>query len=165
MQRFEKSVEIILSHEGGYINDPKDPGGETNFGISKRAFPNLDIKNLTKEQAKAIYYEKYWKPIQLDKFSDELLALHVFDFGVNAGVSRAVKLLQNFLDIKADGIIGPISIREINTYPMPGRLRNFYIDARKDFYKIIVKNRPTSRRFLKGWINRVNSCKFQNPTK
>ena len=63
---FESIVQVVLKHEGGYVNDPDDSGGETNFGISKRAFPDLDIKNLTKEDAVKIYHDKYWKPSRVE---------------------------------------------------------------------------------------------------
>jgi lysozyme family protein len=158
MHKFNKAIEVILKHEGGYVNNPKDPGGETNFGISKRAYPKLDIKNLTQDEAKAIYYRDYWRSMQLSHINDELLALHLFDFAVNAGIARAAKMMQSLLGITADGIIGPITITRINKHPMPGRLRNFYIDARKDFYKFIAKKRPALKQFLKGWLKRVDDC-------
>jgi len=161
MQRFNRAIKVILKHEGGYVNNPKDPGGETNFGISKRSFPNLNIKNLTENQAKDIYYNNYWSPMQLNHFNDEVLALHMFDFAINAGISRAVRAIQillGFKDKEIDGIIGPLTIIKINTHPYPGRLRNFYIDARKTFYKTIAEKRPVLKKFLKGWLNRVESC-------
>ena len=60
ISKFDEIIEVVLEHEGGYVNDPKDPGGETNFGIAKRSHPDVDIKNLTKESAKEIYKEVYW---------------------------------------------------------------------------------------------------------
>ena len=59
---FDEIIEVVLEHEGGYVNDPHDAGGETNFGIAKRWYPDVDIKNLTKEQAKKIYHQDYWSP-------------------------------------------------------------------------------------------------------
>lgn len=90
---FNKAIDFVLSSEGGYVNDPRDPGGETNFGISKRAFPNLDIKNLTRDQAKKIYFDKYWIKSGCDKLSWPL-NLVVMDTAVNCGVERAKEMLQ-----------------------------------------------------------------------
>ena len=87
MADFNKAIAIILKHEGGYVNDPDDPGGETNMGITKRDFPHLDITNLTVEQAKEIYKEKYWDTINGDDITNQTVATQIFDFGVNAGVN------------------------------------------------------------------------------
>lgn len=91
---FDKAFEYILNWEGGYSNDPNDPGGETKYGISKRAFPDEDIKNLTKERAKEIYEEKYWKAAFCDKLSFGL-ALMKFDCAVNQGVGAANSLFKD----------------------------------------------------------------------
>src|ERR1044072_8557468 len=90
---FKSAVEIILAHEGGYSFDPRDPGGETNFGISKRQYPNLNIKDLTRERAKAIYFSDYWNKVRGDSLPFGV-ALVAFDYAVNAGVSTAIKALQ-----------------------------------------------------------------------
>ena len=66
-ERFRKAIEVILKYEGGYVNDPNDLGSETNFGISKRSYPNVDIKNLTKEQAIEIYHRDWWVRYEYDK--------------------------------------------------------------------------------------------------
>lgn len=88
-QQFLRVMDIILGYEGGYSNDPNDPGGETNYGITKRSYPHLDIKNLSKEQALAIYHEDYWERIGGDSLAfPEALAL--MDYAVNSGVSRAM---------------------------------------------------------------------------
>ena len=108
-EEFKNAVEVILMHEGGYANNPKDPGGETNFGISKRAYPKEDIKNLTKERAIEIYYKDYWLPSSCDKMPYKI-ALNVFDMSVNAGVLKSIKLLQTALGVKADGIIGKVTL-------------------------------------------------------
>lgn len=88
---FEKAFEIVIGVEGGYSNDPNDPGGETMFGISKRAYPNLDIKALTLDDARAIYLRDYWRPAGCDQIEDDALAILVFDAAVNQGVTRALK--------------------------------------------------------------------------
>lgn len=86
---FETAFEIVLGHEGGYSADPQDPGGETKFGVSKRAYPHLDIKNLSIEKAREIYLRDYWFGAGCDVIADEALAILLFDCAVNQGVSRA----------------------------------------------------------------------------
>lgn len=93
MSSWDVSVGFVLQMEGGYVNDPNDPGGETNYGISKRSYPNLDIKNLTVDQAKEIYYKDFWLPARCDKLSAPL-ALVVLDAAVNMGLGAAASLLQ-----------------------------------------------------------------------
>lgn len=97
----------IIKTEGGYINDPRDPGGETKFGISKKQYPDLDIQNLTREQAKAIYYNDYWMKLRYLKH----IAVHyqVFDAYVSHGPHLAIQFLQRAVNVADDGIWGPIS--------------------------------------------------------
>jgi lysozyme family protein len=94
--------------EGGYVNDPRDPGGETNYGISKRSHPNEDIKNLTRERAAEIYRTDYWNPVA-GRVVDMAprLAFLLFDSSVNQGKGAAAKMLQGVLHVAQDGIIGP----------------------------------------------------------
>lgn len=93
MAVFDEVMEFIFKWEGGYVNNPADPGGATNFGISQRAYPHLDIENLTKEEAKQIYYEDYWLPSGADKliYPD---ALALMDFAVHSGVVTALKFKE-----------------------------------------------------------------------
>jgi len=86
---FNRAFEIVLGHEGGYSADPHDPGGETKFGISKRAYPQLDIKALTIEQARDIYFKDYWVAAGCEHVADEAMAILMFDCAVNQGVSKA----------------------------------------------------------------------------
>ena len=81
---FDEIIEEVLKHEGGYVNDPDDAGGETNYGIAKKFNPDVDIKNLTKDGAKEIYYNKYWVPSKADKVPDKLKHIY-FDMVVNFG--------------------------------------------------------------------------------
>ena len=89
---FDEAVEVIFKHEGGYVDDVMDPGGETNMGISKRAYLDLDIKNLTSDQAKRIYYEDYWVRSKARDVPKGLRLIY-FDMVVNMGRSRAVKIV------------------------------------------------------------------------
>ena len=90
---FDEIVEVTLHHEGGYVHDPKDLGGETNFGIAKRFYPDVDIKNLTEEKATDIYRADYWDKNRVEELPEQLR--HVFfDMCVNQGRGTAVKILQ-----------------------------------------------------------------------
>ena len=97
MITFEQIIDKVLEHEGGYVNDPYDKGGETNFGIAKRWYPDVDIKNLTKSDAINIYYNNYWKPSKADFLPNDLKATY-FDMCVNMGQRQAVKILQQAIN-------------------------------------------------------------------
>lgn len=148
---FEIAIPYILEKEGGYVNDPLDRGGETNFGISKRAFPDLDIKNLTLQQAKDIYKAHYWGKVLGDRLPNSL-RLTVFDMAVNAGVVAAIKLLQKVCKVEEDGVLGMITISQAQLVGYKA-----YNEARREYYRDLVRKRPKNLRFVKGWINRVNS--------
>lgn len=113
MPRFNEAVEIILKHEGGYVHDKNDPGGETNFGISKRAHPDINIAALTREQAATIYRYDYWRPVRADDLPDAI-ALFAFDAAVQHGTHQARRLLQEALGVTVDGIIGPQTIGAVD---------------------------------------------------
>ncbi len=106
---FETAVAFILEREGGYVNDPNDPGGETKFGISKRAYPDLDIPNLTRAEATAIYRRRYWDACRCSELPNGLDLL-TFDAAVNQGTNAAIKMLQRALNVKDDGVIGPVTM-------------------------------------------------------
>jgi lysozyme family protein len=106
---FKKAVAHILKWEGGYSNNPKDKGGETKYGISKRAYPDLNIKDLTIEEAENIYEKDYWLACRCDKMSFSI-ALNVFDTAVNMGDVTSIRILQEALKVKVDGIIGDKTI-------------------------------------------------------
>lgn len=109
-QVFDRAFSVVVGQEGGLVKDPNDPGGETNFGISKRAYPKVDIENLTLDQAKDIYRRDYWAPIKGD-FLPSPLGLFVFDAAVNQGVDAAIKMLQRALGCAQDGIIGAETVK------------------------------------------------------
>ena len=109
---FDRAFEIIIGHEGGYVLDSRDPGGETKYGISKRAYPNEDIKNLTLNRAKELYRRDYWDAVEAESIPDSA-RLMVFDCAVNCGLTAARKLLQRAVGTKDDGIIGPMTRRAI----------------------------------------------------
>lgn len=106
---FEKCLAFTLAHEGGYVNDPHDPGGETNLGISKRAYPGENIKAMTRERAAQIYRRDYWDAVRGDDLPAGL-DLVAFDAAVHSGPARSARWLQKAVGAKADGRIGPETI-------------------------------------------------------
>lgn len=134
MSSFDKALEFTLRWEGGYVFDHDDPGGETKYGISKRAYPNVNIKELTREQAGDIYKRDYWNTFNCDNLS-VADACAVFDTCVNCGVARTAIFLDS-----ADHY-------------------SQLLDARESYYKDLVKRKPLMTKYLKGWLNRVNSLR------
>jgi len=103
---FAIAVDRVLASEGGYVNDPHDPGGETKYGISKRAYPTVNIATLTEDDARAIYHRDYWQPVRGDELPAPV-ALVLFDAAVNQGVKTAIRFLQSALKVAEDGVLGP----------------------------------------------------------
>lgn len=110
--RFAEVIERVLGHEAGYVNDPNDPGGETKWGISKRSYPNLNIADLTREDAIALYYRDFWQPIA-PLSSGMAIAYQLLDFAVNSGMGNARRALQRAVGVAPDGIIGPITLAAV----------------------------------------------------
>jgi len=149
-------MEVIFKHEGGYVNNPNDWGGETNYGIAKRFFPDVDIKNLTQEGAKEIYYQWYWQPMKLTGIYSPDSILEIFDMGVNAGKVNAIRMAQRVVNATPDGKMGPMTTKSINNLP---DFVKRYKQARVEYYMRIALKR-NNKVFLKGWLNRVSSCRF-----
>ncbi len=159
-ERFDIFIPIILSHEGGWVNDPDDFGLETNMGITKRRYPNEDIKNLTINRAKELYYQDFYRPLNLFYIKNDLLALHIFDMAVNAGKKNAVKLFQEILfGCDNDGEIGPVTAQAWSYADITTDLVAAYIAKRIEYY-YKVSLRRNNKKFLKGWINRVYKTKL-----
>lgn len=156
-ERFNIFIDILLKHEGGYVNDPDDFGGETKYGITKRRYPELNIKYLTKEKARDIYYSDFYAALNLHFIESDLLALHVFDMAVNAGRKNAVMLLQGLLKhCDVDGAIGPITSKKTAEAFKTTDLVAAYIARRIEYYYKVSKRR-NNQKFLAGWVNRVYS--------
>ncbi len=151
------AVDLILSHEGGYVEDPRDPGGCTNLGITLatyRAFIHprgscSDLKHLTANQAASIYQRHYWDAVRGDDLPAGL-DVCVVDMAVNAGVSMAAKLLQRLLGVPADGVIGAVTLAALDGHDVVGLCHRYSV-ARIAFYQSL----PTFKTFGKGWSNRV----------
>ena len=153
---FDEIIGLTLEHEGGYVHDPKDLGVETNFGIAKRFYPDVDIKNLTKEGAKDIYKKDYWDKNKVGDLSDDLKHIF-FDMCVNQGRGTAVKILQRAINGKGgkltvDGGFGPGTKSALDTYkPEVDRVRCYRL---KHYYDIVNK-KPEQEKFLYGWFKRA----------
>ena len=149
MSSFEKHMEFIMKWEAGYVNDPNDTGGETKYGISKRQYPNLDIANLTKEDASEIYKRDYWDKCRCDEIP-EFMRLAVFDTAVNCGVVKAIMLLQEVINEIIDGIIGKKTIKNANRASDPKDFLTRYMTGRILYYTKLKQ----FERYGKGWIKR-----------
>jgi lysozyme family protein len=174
MASFDAFFPTLLRHEGGFVDDPDDPGGATNKGITMETFrrtaqrylriePTLaNLKALTDEQAGKIYKPLYWDEVRGDEIDLQELADIVFDFQVNAG-DRASRLLQQVINelgakpaLVVDGQIGPGTLRALQAADQKAVYRRFK-QGRIDYYKDLVAKRPSLGKFLNGWLNRVNS--------
>lgn len=147
------AFDLLMINEGGYVNDPNDSGGQTKYGISKKAYPDLDIKNLTISQAMEIYRKDYWDRCKCDYMPDAL-SVAVFDFAVNSGVKTAIKKLQIALGVKADGIIGNQTIGACNRLPIKKVLED-YMNLRLDY----LMSLPKWKYYGNGWGSRVERTK------
>jgi lysozyme family protein len=145
---FEKSVGFVLKAEGGYVNDPDDPGGETKYGISKRAYPNEDIRNLTRERAIALYKRDYWDPAGCDRLPPRVAAC-VFNSAVNNGVRAAIKLLQRAVKETPDGVIGPATLRAVATYEESDVVTMFLQEQLFYYFQL-----TGWRKYGRGWTRR-----------
>ncbi len=146
---FDQAFERLLGHEGGYVFDRRDPGGETKFGISKRSYPGEDIANLTVERAKAIYRRDFWGRAGCDALPDAV-KFDVFDMSVNSGVSAAVKALQKAAHEVEDGQLGPRTLQALQSIPAD-RLRLRFSAARR----LLMTGLNTWSTFGRGWMIRV----------
>ena len=154
MKNFDVIIEQVLEHEGGYVNDPKDLGGETKYGITKRFYPDVDIKNLTIEQATEIYKKDYWDKNKVESLPQNLWHIY-FDMCVNMGKRTAVKVLQRAAvnkgkDIEVDGGLGPMTIGALKGVELD-RVRAF----RVKYYVDLITARPEQEKFYLGWFRRA----------
>lgn len=172
MASFNEFLPIVLRFEGGFVNDPDDPGGATNKGITLQTFrvcansllglePTLDnLQKLTDAQAGSIYRALYWNKVRGDEIALQELANILCDFYVNAGTSAA-KLLQTILNelgasVDVDGVIGPACMQAlagVDQVEVYGR----YKQGRIKHYEDLAQRQPSLAKFLKGWLNRVNA--------
>lgn len=180
---FDKAIEIVLKHEGGFVDDPADPGGATNFGVSIRYLKQRgdldgdglldgdfdgdgdidddDIKNMTVEEAKEVYRTGFWDKNDLGKIKEFIIAERVFDMCVNMGPRQAGKILQRACNyfgsgLVVDGIMGPNTFRATNNIDANKLIREIRFNHAK-FYLDLVEEKPTLAKFINGWLRRACS--------
>ena len=165
-KRLSSSLEFTLRWEGGYVNHPKDPGGATNKGVTKKVYDAYrlnndldrnDVRNISDVEVHDIYENGYWKkarcpilPIDLDTAQ--------FDTAVNMGVKRAVKFMQKCTGCVADGAWGPKTAAAV-AQCSPGETLKAYCDQRESFYNALIKRKPDLSVFRNGWMNRLNDLR------
>lgn len=148
---FDEAFERLIGHEGGYVNHPADPGGETKFGVSKRSYPGEDIAGMTIDRAKQIYRRDFWGPAGCDAVPDGI-KFDLFDMAVNAGVRAAVRALQNAVGETADGVLGPRTLQAVASVPaarMVARFNGWRLEH--------LASLPTWPSFGRGWARRIAS--------
>ena len=146
---FDKAFDRLIGHEGGYVNDVRDPGGETNWGISKRSYPQLDIARLTRDDAKAIYRHDFWDVLGE---ADAAIKYQVFDFAVNGGLPVSIRKLQAAIGVADDGNFGPVSRAKLAAMEVNDVLLRFNAQ-RLRFYASLSD--ALWKPFGRGWVNRV----------
>lgn len=179
MTPFDEALSFVIGNEGGYVNDPDDRGGATNFGITQSTLERArregigrlpkDVKDLTREQAYEIYRILYWKASKASELPDPLCTLH-FDAAVNHGVGGAGKLLQKTINnytqkagldisVDVDGAVGPKTLYAFDEcLAAKNNLKlicEIYCNEREKLYRSIVANDPRKKKFLNGWLNRL----------
>lgn len=174
MADFEPALEVVLLHEGGWSDDPLDPGGATMWGISLRyVLDELggwdldgdgdtdkdDIRVLTKEQAAQVYRERWWDRYGYGRIPDQRVATKMLDTAVNVGPGQAHRLAQRALNkcgagLKVDGVLGPLTLRALSLAP-PWAFLRYMAQLQANFYTTLVVARPALSRFLGGWQARA----------
>ena len=172
MAKFNLALSKVLSHEGGYVNDPDDLGGETYKGIARnshgswlgwkiidksktdKSFPVNLVDDVNLQQlVEQFYLDCFWQPLKADQIQNQTSADSVFDFAVNSGLTTSTRLVQSIVGTKIDGVIGEITLNKINSMDF-GHFQAALTVAKMEYYMTIIRKRPTSKKFLLGWISR-----------
>lgn len=172
MAKFNLAFSKMLSHEGGYVNDPDDLGSETYKGIARNShsswlgwqlidsykvkpdFPkSLEANTKLQNMVEQFYFELFWQPLKADQIQNQTSADSVFDFAVNSGLTTSTRLVQSIVGTKIDGIIGVITLNKINSMDF-GYFQAKLTVAKIEYYINTIRKRPTSKKFLLGWISR-----------
>lgn len=143
-----------IDKEGGYVFDPDDAGGETKFGIAKRFWPDVDIKNLTIEHAFDIYHKFYADPLKIAEIDSLRIGWKIFDFGVNAGHVVSAKAAQKSVGLEPDGFIGPKTLKALNEVDDDVFMMKF-VPLQEAHYQAIVDRKPSQAKFIHGWLKRA----------
>jgi lysozyme family protein len=155
-ENFEKSLQMLLKHEGGWVNHPRDPGGETNHGVTRSVWEKWigeqiepgGMKSVTQEDVAPLYRHEYWRRLKCDDLKSGL-DFFCFDWGVNSGVSRSAKALQGVIGAEQDGGIGPKTLALLADQDTKYVLEKMH-DKRQGFYEGL----STFDTFGKGWTRR-----------
>ena len=168
MTPFERAFIETIDFEGGYVFDPDDPGGETKFGISKRAYPNINIAALTIYSAKVLYFRDYWEACRLNELFADKISGEIFDTAVNMGRKAAVLIAQralNFLgeDLVEDGKIGNKTISALNKWSKKDQRALFICLNGFQFsqYRLITQNNRGLTKFTRGWTKRIQQYQVE----
>lgn len=172
MANFNLALSKVLSHEGGYVNDPDDLGGETYKGISRKShsswsgwsivdqnktktnFPkSLEANEILRKLVEQFYLDIFWKPLKADEIQNQTSAESVFDYAVNVGIRTATRVVQYIVGTKTDGIMGEKTLSKINSIDF-GYFQTALTVAKLKYYVFIIRKRPTSKKFLLGWLSR-----------
>lgn len=157
-QNFDAALAAVLTHEAGYVNDPQDPGGATNRGITQKVYDiwrvdhqlaKQSVRRITQAEVFAIYRKQYWDRIKGDLLPSGL-DYCLFDFAVNSGTDRASRYLQECAMVDVDGKIGPVTIAAAKAHPVVQ-----LIDSVCDMRQAFLERQPTFGHFGKGWTRRV----------
>lgn len=163
-ERFDRLIAFVLAHEGGLSDDPDDPGGLTNYGISLRSYPRLGrdgIRDLTRQGAADVYYRDWWLKLRCPEIRNDLVAQKYLDTAVNVGKAAGTKILQRALNecgrhVTVDGKIGPQTIDAANR-ASPEALLASMRRLQASYYEQLIKGNPKLEKFRRGWMARAKS--------
>lgn len=167
MADYKILVPFLLKFEGGIVNDPLDAGGFTNKGVTLKTYRAVfgqdktidDLVHITDDEWGYIFKIYYWDKLKADFIESQSIANMIVDWGFNAGVGTVAKKVQSIVGAKVDGRMGNQTISLINLCN-PEELFNQIKEARRNFYMAIVERNPLQKKFLKGWLNRVDAISF-----
>ena len=162
-QNFDTCLNMLLKHEGGYVDHPEDPGGMTNLGVTKRTYDEFHatdideegMRKLTKTDVEPIYRSNYWNRCRCQDLPSGV-DWAVFDFAVNSGTGRAAKALQKAVEAEQDGSIGPLTLMKVKDHEVTNIINRIAI-YREQFYRSL----STFDTFGKGWIRRNDETRRQ----
>ena len=172
MANVRELVPFILRWEGGYCNDPDDLGQATNKGVTIKTYtlyrwrkhqptPTIeDLKNITDEEFTSILKEMYWDACRADRIESQSVANAIVDWAWNSGTITAVKEIQKVLGVTVDGIIGNVTLSAINSIDAE-IMFDLVQNTRIAYLERICISRPANKKFMRGWLNRVNSLEFK----
>lgn len=167
-------IDRVIVREGGFVNHPDDPGKATNMGITIKTLSDWrfkdvieeDVKNLSKSEAAQIYFQNYWKPLKLNHLGNNWWVKEfLFDWCVNGGLKNPVRQVQRFVNVKADGIMGPNTAAAItNWFLLTGaNAHSRMVDLRIWWYIRLAKRKHSHIVFVEGWFNRANDFRYEAP--